>query len=168
MQNLTSPTKTHVRDFRSHPSGRRLRRRRFRSNNTPSSRRWGYKNIPGHPAWPNRDPLTERGGVNLYALVENNPINLADKDGAVKYNDLLARVDKLDKVAKKLQLCCSCEESTYIRLGLKGTANGTKVTETMQIYKYGCKDQIVILEFWWWDCGWPVGIQSRSQCATSC
>ncbi|MEI2722125.1 MAG: RHS repeat-associated core domain-containing protein [Verrucomicrobiota bacterium] len=31
--------------------------------------------------WPNRDPLQEKGGVNLYGFVRNNPLNLIDSDG---------------------------------------------------------------------------------------
>ena len=33
--------------------------------------------------WPNRDPIEERGGLNLYGMVGNNPINLVDFDGRV-------------------------------------------------------------------------------------
>jgi RHS repeat-associated protein len=31
--------------------------------------------------WPNRDPLSERGGINLFAFIGNNPINCYDKIG---------------------------------------------------------------------------------------
>jgi RHS repeat-associated protein len=31
--------------------------------------------------WPNRDPLEEKGGVNLYEFVRNNPISMVDPDG---------------------------------------------------------------------------------------
>jgi uncharacterized protein RhaS with RHS repeats len=31
--------------------------------------------------WPNRDPLEERGGINLYGFVGNNPSNATDPDG---------------------------------------------------------------------------------------
>ena len=31
--------------------------------------------------WPNRDPIGERGGLNLYAFVDNTPINQVDVDG---------------------------------------------------------------------------------------
>lgn len=31
--------------------------------------------------WPNRDPLMEKGGLNLYGFISNDPINLFDTDG---------------------------------------------------------------------------------------
>ncbi len=36
---------------------------------------------PNLGRWPNRDPLQEKGGVNLYGFVRNNPLNLIDSDG---------------------------------------------------------------------------------------
>jgi RHS repeat-associated protein len=36
---------------------------------------------PALQRWPNRDPLQENGGINLYGFIENNPINGVDKDG---------------------------------------------------------------------------------------
>jgi hypothetical protein len=38
---------------------------------------------PNLQRWPNRDPIEERGGLNLYAYVRNNPINLFDPLGFV-------------------------------------------------------------------------------------
>jgi RHS repeat-associated protein len=35
--------------------------------------------------WLNRDPLGERGGLNLYGFVENNPINKVDATGLLDY-----------------------------------------------------------------------------------
>ena len=32
--------------------------------------------------WPNRDPIEERGGMNLYGVVKNNPVNSVDYLGA--------------------------------------------------------------------------------------
>jgi RHS repeat-associated protein len=31
--------------------------------------------------WPNRDPIEEEGGINLYAFVDNDPIDLVDPEG---------------------------------------------------------------------------------------
>jgi RHS repeat-associated protein len=40
---------------------------------------YGYRFYsPNWQRWVNRDPIGERGGVNLYGLVGNSPINLAD------------------------------------------------------------------------------------------
>ncbi len=43
---------------------------------------------PGMGRWMNRDPLQEEGGVNLYAMVGNNPINDVDEYGEVGLKEL--------------------------------------------------------------------------------
>jgi RHS repeat-associated protein len=43
---------------------------------------YGYRFYsPGIGRWINRDPLEEAGGINLYAFVGNNPVDLVDPDG---------------------------------------------------------------------------------------
>ena len=37
---------------------------------------------PGIPQWPSRDPIGERGGVNLYGFVGNRPLGWIDDSGA--------------------------------------------------------------------------------------
>jgi len=77
----TSSPKTRVGGFRRRPSGRLSRRARSRSMFTPGSRTCAYKTASGLGKWPNRDPMDEEGGLNLYAFVGNNPLNLIDTDG---------------------------------------------------------------------------------------
>lgn len=38
---------------------------------------------PATGRWPSRDPIQERGGINLYGSVINNPINRVDPDGRI-------------------------------------------------------------------------------------
>jgi hypothetical protein len=38
--------------------------------------------------WPNRDPIEERGGLNLYDYVGNDPINDIDPLGLIRWKDL--------------------------------------------------------------------------------
>ena len=38
---------------------------------------------PGPQRWLNRDPLGERGGINLYRFAEADPISLHDADGRI-------------------------------------------------------------------------------------
>ena len=43
---------------------------------------YGYRYYdPDTGRWPNRDPLEEQGGVNLYGFVYNNSISAIDTDG---------------------------------------------------------------------------------------
>jgi RHS repeat-associated protein len=43
---------------------------------------YGYRfYIPSLGRWINRDPVAEKGGLNLYGMVFNNPTNLVDLDG---------------------------------------------------------------------------------------
>jgi hypothetical protein len=77
----TSPLKTRVGVSRRRASGRLSRRRRVRSMFTPGSRACGYRTASGRAKWPSRDPLGERGGLNLYGMVGNNPLNLIDPFG---------------------------------------------------------------------------------------
>jgi RHS repeat-associated protein len=77
----SSSRKTRARGFRRHPSGRNSRRGRFRSINAAGLRACSYKTAPGRSNWPNRDPIGELGGFNLYGFVRNNPVGRYDPHG---------------------------------------------------------------------------------------
>jgi hypothetical protein len=40
----------------------------------------------GVPHWPSRDPIGERGGLNLYAMVRNNAVNWIDRLGLLDFS----------------------------------------------------------------------------------
>jgi hypothetical protein len=40
-----------------------------------------YGAAEGLPVWPNRDPVGEAGGANLYRTVSNQPVSRVDSDG---------------------------------------------------------------------------------------
>ena len=44
---------------------------------------WSYESTPGRTAWLSRDPIAERGGLNLYGYVRNSPINRTDYLGLI-------------------------------------------------------------------------------------
>ena len=59
----------------------------YRFSTKPIHERSGFYDFgfrfysPGMGRWLNRDPLEEEGGINLYAMVGNNPINNTDEYG---------------------------------------------------------------------------------------
>ena len=77
----TSSPKTRVGGSRGRASGRLSRRARRRSMFTPGSRACAYKTASGRHEWPNQDPIQERGGINLYGYVGNDPVNFSDPFG---------------------------------------------------------------------------------------
>ena len=49
---------------------------------------YGYRYYdPVTGRWPSRDPIEEKGGVNLYGFVGNNPVNLFDPFGLKSWKD---------------------------------------------------------------------------------
>src|SRR5947207_4964892 len=81
----TSPLKTRVQGFRQSPPGRLSRRARRRQINTPGLRACAYKTASGRFKWPNRDPIGELGGLNLYGYVYNNPLRFVDPLGLLVF-----------------------------------------------------------------------------------
>jgi RHS repeat-associated protein len=48
---------------------------------------YGYRYYkPSTGTWPNRDPIEEKGGLNLYGFCDNNPINNFDLNGDAKFS----------------------------------------------------------------------------------
>jgi hypothetical protein len=78
---LTPSPKTRVGGLRHRPSGRPCRRGRFHPINTPPSRPCAYKTAPGRRKWPNQDPISEAGGINLYRFNRSNPLRYVDALG---------------------------------------------------------------------------------------
>lgn len=66
--------------------------------------------------WPNRDPMQEAGGLNLYAFVGNNGINKVDIDGRSWGCGCLAAMANLAKANFRLNLLL-----TEAELNIKGT-----------------------------------------------
>ena len=82
----SDPTaKNRVWDFfaesnRTHPTNRR-NPQQPRRKNRPCS----YKTASGRPYWPSRDPIEEKGGINLYGFVDNDGVNEWDVLGLKQY-----------------------------------------------------------------------------------
>jgi uncharacterized protein RhaS with RHS repeats len=82
----TSPSKTRVGGFSRRPSGRLSRRSCLRPIPTPGCRAYGYKTAAGRLQWPNRDPIGEKGGINLYQYARNNAVTQIDPFGLAHGN----------------------------------------------------------------------------------
>ena len=69
--------------------------------------------------WLNRDPITERGGINLYTFAEQSPINRYDILGLATFNDAVACHATAMAYARDLgpqlpgECSCSVTESTF-------------------------------------------------------
>ncbi|MGV3773430.1 MAG: RHS repeat-associated core domain-containing protein [Verrucomicrobiales bacterium] len=50
--------------------------------------------------WLSRDPIEERGALNVYGMLRNNPINKVDRLGLVDAMDMLAPSEELCKISK--------------------------------------------------------------------
>lgn len=77
----TSPRKNRVWVFSRRPSGRRRARRPQVAGIASGCRACDYKTASGRGFWLSRDPIEERGGINLYGYVGNDPINWIDALG---------------------------------------------------------------------------------------
>jgi hypothetical protein len=77
----TSPRKTRVRGFYGCSSGRFSSRRRRSRRIATGCGVCGYKTASGRSKWPNRDPIEEAGGANLYEFVGNSPPDSIDVFG---------------------------------------------------------------------------------------
>ena len=68
---------------------------------------YGYRFYdPNTQRWPNRDPIEENGGVNLYGFVENDPVNLHDPLGELPPSNpqcqaLKKKIENLEEEVRK-------------------------------------------------------------------
>jgi hypothetical protein len=110
---------------------------------TPGSRVCAYKTASGLDKWPNRDPLGEPGGLNLYGFVANNPLNLIDTDGkasapsAPPTTALPQRVTRTVTSTTIKSACCLTVVDVEFELHITDTTGsplvGAYTTETISI-----------------------------------
>ena len=116
---------------------------------------WGYRHYdPDLGRWTSRDPIGERGGLNLYAYVSNNALSIIDalghegiKNG--KWEDVF-RTFQLMK--KKCDKCCKCAPdkalckkeaqriADNIRKAVKYNSGRAQCTGKHQVEGYLCWD----------------------------
>lgn len=73
---------------------------------------YGYRSYnPSTGRWPNRDPIGERGGMNLYGFVRNGPIAYVDTDGRSLFGDSLNYEACKANLQAALQKCKAAGQS---------------------------------------------------------
>ena len=83
--------------------------------------------MPGRSGWPSRDPIEERGGLNLYAILDNDPINYVDKMGLSKVKVIYKAGERIVKVLtmetdeaikmlkRRVQKGCKSNSRTFVQ-----------------------------------------------------
>jgi len=116
---------------------------------------YGYRFYnPSFGRWLGRDPLEERGGVGLYILVQNDPINAADLLGLmakVEIGDIFRR-RKAATQAANLACKCLCPEREN-RHSISGRPTGKRTvyaTTSWVDNPDGCGPYNTA--YYWWNC----------------
>jgi hypothetical protein len=74
---------------------------------------YAYETASGRPFWPNRDPLGEGGGLNLYGMLENDLVNQWDLLGLKVCFDQDAFDPCASDCANDLQHCLDAADIAY-------------------------------------------------------
>ena len=121
-------------------------------------RYYGYRYYdPVTGRWPSRDPIGERGGLNLYAFVGNDGVNLTDFLGQVRtiHKPGLVHGRKCDPCCKK---CVKTGTPKIEDDGTKGTSVKAKITSVdfKSVYttdkcshERKCGDCCAVYYRWW-------------------
>ncbi len=86
----TSPLKNRVGVFGRHSPGPRPVCRSQVADLAPGCTACRYETVSARPFWPSRDPIGEKGGANLYAMVGNDAVTRTDFLGMVEADSVTA------------------------------------------------------------------------------
>lgn len=100
--------------------------------------------------WPNRDPIGERGGGNLYGVLRNNTINQVDEYGLMTRTDVDEWITRMAHDFSQIECCCM--DHPFARATLTGTSRGDTVTLSVDVDQFGGKCPIGVVTYFWWDC----------------
>lgn len=110
----TSPQKTRVGGSRGCPWGRSSRRRFRTRESATGCHRYGYKTVLGRRRWLSRDPIGERGGLNLYKFAGNNAIEKIELFGLEVLDDGVTELEA--QRALVFKICKTSSEVANIGL----------------------------------------------------
>ena len=86
--------------------------------NTQEKSSYHYETASGRSNWPNRDPIQEQGGVNLYGFVANRSINNYDILGQKRPCSEYSKLGK-EMVSSNLLGRTNRQDKTFISLWLR-------------------------------------------------
>ena len=128
-KNSTPREKTASGDFFQNPNESRLENRPQPLKTQQGSRAYSYKIVSGRPVWPSRDPIEEKGGINLYGFIDNNGVNKWDYLGNEKCCDFEKKNTPCSEYPKSS--ICGCIESKIVhRSSVRHIFSNPTVTET--------------------------------------
>jgi RHS repeat-associated protein len=78
-----SGQKTALWGFENQPSGSKLHEAAQSPDFAMEAEAYGYESAMGRAYWLSRDPIGERGGINLYGMVGNDAVNRVDHLGLI-------------------------------------------------------------------------------------
>jgi RHS repeat-associated protein len=121
---------------------------------------YGYRYYnPSTGRWPSRDPMEERGGLNLYEFVLNSPVNYVDLLGLLTRSAIERTAQDMDNAIKNISCCCSGIREVF--LTLQGSASGSSVTLSAKITPKGNVSStcpVSVVKIYWWDCVTAQGV----------
>jgi len=139
-KNRAPRQKTASSDFFQHPNNPRPKNHPQPLKTQQGNTTYTYKITSGRPYWPSRDPIEERGGVNLYGFVKNNGMNHGDElglhlgdDGGAHHPDFIvplpvrpAEEEPFNPIILPFPIVeCVCEVDAYC---------GAKLGESSSVY----------------------------------
>jgi RHS repeat-associated protein len=106
---------------------------------------YGYRYYqPTTGRWPSRDPIGERGGVNIYAFLPNSPVNIVDLLGLLSLQETADKVSlnrpagTADGLTPGLMLCLLWKESSFNENAGNPTSSARGIAQILN----GTADQI--------------------------
>jgi RHS repeat-associated protein len=81
--------------------------------------------------WLSRDPAGEdRGELNLYGFVSNDPLNSVDEFGLMRWQEVLDYRNGLEAAIHNTPCCCIKSGAPRVDMEISGTSSGATVTGT--------------------------------------
>jgi RHS repeat-associated protein len=118
---------------------------------------YGYRYYnPTGGRWLSRDPIGEDGGMNLYCMTANNPINHFDQFGLMTLQQVDAQIKELDDEFNEAAIPCCCSKNLQtIQASLKSASisgSTVSVAVNLNIKPTSAQCSILVLDYYWWNC----------------